>query len=432
MACLLHSASSACVAQSFRVPGYTGTRWTDTHLDLKPGTLIRLAAKGEVKIRPGGESYGPEGTQKFPDVAGYPAETAYRYGLVARVTQSRTNPEDDLREQWAYGETQEHCAAAGGHLWLTVNDNEPNDNEGEFGVDITFGPCRTESTTVSELHGRFRVTLNGFIVNRQTNEQAALESERRSGQVGQFSRTSDGAGDEVFIRADVFVLEGRPNGGFDIVSMRSVSSPVMGDISGFAKREKAGTASRTGGLRNGDFYPTVAPWQRRGEPRSDGLPMVLWEGELRDAADGMSVIIIPTIWEWDEFDEGEFGQRWDQRLHPSMLDIFTRYGPRFDASNIGPEYRAFDLNSWFRDRPVANVPIGRMLKPVTEGRLLDRVEYSFNMAALNLTFRTARAAARERLSGVAGLIEIRYIEYNIMSADPLASYTLYAQIESLN
>jgi hypothetical protein len=73
-----------------------------------------------------------------------------------------------------------------------------------------------------------------------------------------------------------------------------------------------------------------------------------------------------------------------------------------------------------------------MLRQVIEGTLVDRVEYSFNMAALNLTFRTARAAARERLSGVAGLIELRYIEHNTMSADPLASYTLYAQIESLN
>jgi len=417
------------VAQSFHVPGDTGTKWIDTHLDLKPGTLIRLAAKGEVTIHTGGESYGPEGTQKFPDVPGYPAETIYRYGLVARVTQSSTNPEDDLREQWAYGETQEHCAASGGHLWLTVNDNEPKDNQGEFVVDVSFGPCRAESTTVSEFHPRFRVTINGFTVDRQTNEQ---ENERRLGQVGQFLRRTDGAGDEVFIRADVFVLEGRPNGGFEIVSTRSVTSRVMGDTSGFAKREQAGTASRAGGLRSGDNYPTNTPWLRNGKPRPDELPMIVWEGEFRDSAPPMSVIIIPTIWEWDEPGAGEFAQAWDQRLYPSMLDIFTRYGARFDARDIGPEYRAFDLNRWFNDLPVANVPIGRMLKQVVNGRLLDRFEFSFNTAALDLTSRTAPAAARKSFRGAAGVIEIPYIEYSEMSSEELAHYTLYAQIERVN
>ncbi len=121
--CVLQVTASVCAAQSFRVPGDTGRIWIDTQLDLKPGTLVRLAAKGEVNVGAGWGSYGPEGTQKFADAPGYPAETTYRYGLVARLTQSRTNPDDDLREQWAYGEAQEYCAAAGGHLWLTVNDS---------------------------------------------------------------------------------------------------------------------------------------------------------------------------------------------------------------------------------------------------------------------------------------------------------------------
>lgn len=411
----LYGAASMCLAQSFRVPGNTGTRWIDTQLDLKPGTLIRLTAKGEVTIR-AGESYGPQGTQKFAQEGGYPAETVYRYGLVARVTQSRTNPEDDLREQWAYGETQEHCAAAGGHLWLTVNDNDAGDNQGEFSVDVTFGSCRGESTSVSELHGRFRVTINGFTVNRQTSE-----------------RNPDGAGDEVFVRADVFVIEGRPNGGFEIVSTSSVSSPVMGDTSGFAQRERAGTASQTGGLRTGDSYPGRTPWLRNVEPQKNRLPMVVWEGELRDSAAGMSVIVIPTIWEWDEFSLGEFGQAWNERLYPSMLDIFTRYGPGFRANNIGPGYRAFDLNSRFSDLPVANVPIGRSLRQAIEDtRVLDRVVYSFNMASLTLTFRSAREAARQRFQGAAGVTEIRYLEYHDQSERELVSYTLFAQVDSLN
>jgi len=88
--------SPVCTAQSFPVPGNSNHKWTDTMLDLKPGTLVQLAAKGEVDVGAGWGVYGPEGTRKFADVPGYPAETTYRYGLVARVTQSRTNPDDDF------------------------------------------------------------------------------------------------------------------------------------------------------------------------------------------------------------------------------------------------------------------------------------------------------------------------------------------------
>ena len=52
-ACALHAAASQSAAQSFRVPGDSGRRWIDTRLDLKPGTLVRLAAKGEVDVGAG-------------------------------------------------------------------------------------------------------------------------------------------------------------------------------------------------------------------------------------------------------------------------------------------------------------------------------------------------------------------------------------------
>jgi hypothetical protein len=74
-------------------------------------------------------------TPKF-DGTGYPAETRNRYGLVARLTlRVDINPgrsEDGLFEQFAYGELpgNRYCAARGGHLWFTVNDNSPKDNSG--------------------------------------------------------------------------------------------------------------------------------------------------------------------------------------------------------------------------------------------------------------------------------------------------------------
>src|SRR5205807_861157 len=109
---------------------------------ISPGTLLQLSAEGRVGVGAGRGSFGPEGTIQFAPETGYPAETRYRYGLIARLTTRRTNPnqiltnpgqsEDGLYEQWSYGDMPDHryCAARGGHLWLTVNDYSPGDNSG--------------------------------------------------------------------------------------------------------------------------------------------------------------------------------------------------------------------------------------------------------------------------------------------------------------
>jgi len=122
-------------AQTLTVPGNSGLRWVDTRLDVRPGTLIQLSASGTVNV--GSGSFGPEGTHIFASGQGWPASLAYSYGLVARLTASRTNPQDELREDWAYGAAHSYCALNGGHLWLTVNDNHPADNVGQFEVRIS-------------------------------------------------------------------------------------------------------------------------------------------------------------------------------------------------------------------------------------------------------------------------------------------------------
>jgi hypothetical protein len=136
--------SSVANAQRYIIPGTSGRNWVDTRLDLPPGTLIQLSASGEVDVGAGWGRYSPEGTTRFANVPAYPAETLYRYGLVARLTASRSNPYDDLREEWSYGERREYCAERGGHLWLTVNDDAANDNTGEFTVNVSRAMCRRE------------------------------------------------------------------------------------------------------------------------------------------------------------------------------------------------------------------------------------------------------------------------------------------------
>ncbi len=154
--CLLFATLTQAEDQTLIVPGTSGSVWVDTQLDIPPGTLLRLAAAGEVDVK-AGRLYGPRGTLKFVDAPGYPAETRYRYGLVARLTTPRTSKDqiltnpgqsaDDLFEQWSYGDTpgNRYCAARGGHLWLTVNDNSPGDNSGAFTVILTQGTCPSEA-----------------------------------------------------------------------------------------------------------------------------------------------------------------------------------------------------------------------------------------------------------------------------------------------
>jgi hypothetical protein len=148
--CLLFATFTRAQDQTFTVPGTSGRNWFDTGLEIPPGTLLRLSAAGEVNVGTGGGLYGPRGTTTFTEGSGYPAETRYRYGLVARLTARSTNPgesEDELYEQWAYGDApgNRYCAARGGHLWLTVNDNSPGDNSGAFTVILSRGTCPSEA-----------------------------------------------------------------------------------------------------------------------------------------------------------------------------------------------------------------------------------------------------------------------------------------------
>ena len=170
-------------AQDFRVPGNSGHHWVDTELDLAPGTLIQLSASGEVDVGNGWGRFGPEGTTSFADVPGYPAETRYRYGLVARLTASRSDWNDDLREEWSYGEQQSYCAERGGHLWLTVNDDDPANNEGEFIVRLERGACRSQSTTVTQFVSVYTARLRPLGIRSQqfkVNETVVLRVENNS------------------------------------------------------------------------------------------------------------------------------------------------------------------------------------------------------------------------------------------------------------
>jgi hypothetical protein len=148
---------------------------------------------------------------------------------------------------------------------------------------LSLSWCSTPSRR-TENSGRFQVNLTGFTVEQQTNDNIV---------------ETDGKGDEVFIVAEVAQyahregLNGRPR----ITLRRTLTSIVMGDANNQeVPRIRAGRAGENGGLLTGDNFPTNEPWRQVGTLSRNRLPMTVWEGELSEGL----VIIVPTIWEWDD------------------------------------------------------------------------------------------------------------------------------------
>jgi hypothetical protein len=127
-------------AKEITVPGETGLKWVDTGIAVSTGDTIRLDAKGEVDVGGTWGIHGPEGTTNFSEQPPgyYPLETKLRYGLAAKLVPAPVRGKKAPTQTWVYGEKKEVIAARAGTLWLTVNDDAPEGNVGEFKVMVTI------------------------------------------------------------------------------------------------------------------------------------------------------------------------------------------------------------------------------------------------------------------------------------------------------
>jgi len=147
------------------VSGNSGSHWVDTGIDVVNGTQIQVLATGRINVGARG-AFGPEGTTAFRSDAGFPADGPV-YGLVIRLTTSRTDPGDEFREDYFYASTRTICFHAIGHLWLTANDDRPGDNSGEFLVTLTRGACAPVDP--ARLLTRIRVANQSNIAQRDAD-----------------------------------------------------------------------------------------------------------------------------------------------------------------------------------------------------------------------------------------------------------------------
>jgi hypothetical protein len=268
---------------------------------------------------------------------------------------------------------------------------------------------RPATISLGPATGRFRVTLNGFTCNHQTAEvnNPVLR---------------DGSDDEVFLFTKSFMVEKRADGsGVNVSPPFRKRTPVFGDTSLFPDRIQAGSGrfmGGNGGFRAGDSYP-AAPDKHSSNPLWDGVPQLIWEGELSRRQNAM--VIIPMIWEWD----GIYGlfQAWES----ATLDQFSGVGELISDPNLTNQELA---KVALRGEVVGQVWMNGRGGVEPQDRPIGMRSYSddyrFRPEVLILTYDEAlRMAVQQRTTGKAS--PIVYADAPELGGN----YTLYIQVEQM-
>ena len=175
--------------------------------------------------------------------------------------------------------------------------------EHEFRVAAVYGTLTAPSPStvravVNPDRGRYRVVLRGLQVIQGTKDDDLFHG--------------DGRGDEVYVAAmwaTASTASSFPAGQGHAVVGGFVRSKLLGDTQGYPDRLAVGSANGTwGGLKTGDWVPSASIQQPEigVVAASDRLPMLLFEGELRDS--GEAVAVLPCLFEWDRDHHGAWNQ----------------------------------------------------------------------------------------------------------------------------
>jgi hypothetical protein len=163
--------------------------------------------------------------------------------------------------------------APGTYTWTVAAVYNPG------GVLTTADKWSKATATVVNRSARYRILINGFRVNSESNAGPFFEH------------------NAVYAAAEVEVLNRQST--FSVMQNPAiVRSLVHGDNSKDASRVRAGSASTSGGFVAGDLYPTGQnPAAVTSAPSTTTFPLQLWEGPLTDGVE--AVVVRPTLWVWN-------------------------------------------------------------------------------------------------------------------------------------
>jgi hypothetical protein len=263
----------------------------------------------------------------------------------------------------------------------------------------------TRPQPIRAIHGRFRLSLNGFKVNHQTNQGLLA------------------AWDAVTFYPNTAMVDASG-------LMSDIYGNFFSDAIGSTPEEprRGGSASSRGGLQTGDGFPTRTPWQRS-VPYTTGLPAttpptIYFEGELvqnRNAA-----LIIPSIW----YMCGRYNLGLAEAYHRQIEHDREALGNAVGHIISGPQ----PLRLEFYLRPGDSMGLRNSMelafgvpqnRPI--GMRLERDQFGFIPQVLVLTYASADFMAHTDFGLGFGIVPVRYVDPPSFAGD----YTLYFQVERL-
>lgn len=273
-----------------------------------------------------------------------------------------------------------------------------------LGATISDGPgAASGSGPLVSDRGTYRITISHVMVNAATIDHAL---------------SADGKGDEVIVRTLVSQFDATADPAAGRPALVGRSTRIMGDTNNLSDRIKAGSISAAGGLQAGDTIPAAGALPR--EPRTDAIPLLVWEGELRDRATG--VMVLPTIWEYDGPDSPlepqwpYLADRWWTAALPSLVEQ-TRY----DNAAMRP----IPASGLQLRRPIPDALSAAETRPIGMTRTVN--SEVFEPRYLLFTFRSVERELRNPRAPARGVILVGYNDARELAG----SYTLRITVERL-
>ena len=305
------------------------------------------------------------------------------------------------------------------------------------------------SAAPAAVTGKYRVVANGFSVIKQGHSHhddvyggfIMLHFNRQTGQLkNQDARRTKILGD----------INGR----------------VFGEPAVSPDRLRAGTASPTGGLKNGDSYPNASYARVRNQqgapPNRETFPFEVWTGDLTNSSD--AVIILPTLWsrdgktqpfdKWQNAELSAASQIWwdpavQEALRQTSLGVIAPPGSA--TPNANAEWRALERlgaaflgQSWAlemfdptsRDRPIGLDPAAQGLPRRAIVLTREMIEGALNgpkaLLLPTMVVPYYPAWILPYLDVPVGVIPVLLSDYVPPPGDPLKwTYVMYLQVERM-